>query len=101
MQVQGESEWAQVFLQWIGSRSPVEPVQLLVSLPVAEFNALKLPSASVTIDTGTDGGTRIEITGQESEIGPPTTVTLIASTPGHYRIMPLTASKGEHTDRQR
>ena len=87
VQVPGEPEVAQVYLQWIGSRSPVEPVELLTSVPVSEFNGLKLPSASVSIEAETEGEARIDIVGQESANHPPATVTLIATTPGHYTII--------------
>lgn len=88
VQVPGETDVAQVFLQWIGSRSPVEPIELLMSVPVSEFNGLKLPSASVTIDAETEGEVRIDIAGQPSEAQQSVIVVLVATTPGHYSVVP-------------
>lgn len=79
-------ETTEVFLQWIGSHSPVEPLQILSSLPLREFNDLKLASASVTLDDEAEGRVRITIAGQDTGARAAAPVTFIATKPGQYLI---------------
>ena len=78
------AEVAEVWLQWIGSRSPAEPVQIISSVPLREFNDQKLTSASVTLDGETDGTARIMITGQDSDQRAAAALNFLATKPGLY-----------------
>jgi len=87
LQDQSGDEIAQVFLQWVGSRTPIDPVELIQSVPVIEFNDLRMTSASVGFEAEGEGQVRVTITSQEeSDEKPPVTVVLVATTPGHYKI---------------
>ena len=81
------AETSEVFLQWIGSRSPVSALQILSSVPLRAFNDRKLASASVNLDADVDGRIKILITGQDNN-GRPEMVTFIATKPGQYEVVP-------------
>jgi hypothetical protein len=80
------TETVDVFLQWIGSRSPVDPLQILSSLPLREFNELKLTSASVTLDDEAEGRVKITIAGQDGNARAAAPITFIATKPGQYTV---------------
>jgi hypothetical protein len=78
-------EVSQVYLQWIGSRTPAAPLQIIASVPLREFNMLKLSSASIVLDAEIEGQAKITITGPDAETGPPQTVVFLATDPGLYQ----------------
>jgi hypothetical protein len=88
IQVAGNTELAQVYLQWIGSRSPVDPIEVISSLPLREFNEQALASASVSLEGDIDGAAKIVIAGQDAEARPVALLTFIASLPGVYKVIP-------------
>ena len=84
VQISGDTERAEVYLQWIGSRTPVDPIQIITSVGLREFNDMKAAWASVAIDAETAGTAKVTVSGQDGEqqaIGP---MTFIATLPGVY-----------------
>lgn len=88
-------EMAEVFLQWVGSRSPVEPLQIMSSVPLREFNEQKLASASITLDIETEGAARIVVAGQDAGGRPAALLTFAAAAPGRYEVVPSEVVKGK------
>ena len=88
IQAQGNTEIATVFLQWIGSRSPVDAIEIIASLPLREFNEQNLATASVSLENDADGAARIVIAGQDADARPAALLTIIATLPGVYKIVP-------------
>jgi hypothetical protein len=78
---------SEVYLQWVGSRSPTAPLEIIASAPLREFNDLHLPSSSVALDSDMDGEARIVVTG-ETEGRQPTAMTFIARLPGQLEFVP-------------
>jgi hypothetical protein len=64
----------EVFVQWVGSRAPGAPFEILAAAPLTQFNALGLTSASVTLESEGGQGGRIVVTGE----GQDRLVTLLA-----------------------
>lgn len=81
------AETSEVFLQWIGSRSPVSALQILSSVPLREFNDHKLASASINLDAEIDGRIKISVTGQDNN-GRPETLVFVATKPSQYEVVP-------------
>lgn len=81
-------EMAEVYLQWVGSRSPAEPMQIISSVPLREFNEQKLASASITLDAEADGVAKIVIAGQDSAGNAAGLVSFVAAGPGQYELVP-------------
>lgn len=88
----GPAETVQVYLQWVGSRSPVAPIEVISSLALREFNELQLASASVTLEGDDDGLARIVITGQDTDARATAPITFLASLPGVYKVVPPEAA---------
>ena len=82
---------AEVYLQWIGTRSATSPLLIISSVPLREFNEKKLGSASVSLDQETEGSALIGIAAQDSE-GKPAVMTFVAKLPGRYELLPATAT---------
>ncbi len=83
VQSAGNADSAEVYLQWIGSRTAASPLQIISSLPLREFNAQKLGSASVNLETEEEGVARISISAQDGS-GKTSTVMFVARLPGQY-----------------
>ena len=86
MQLSGDVETAEVYVQWLGSRSPVDRVQIISSVGLREFNEQKLAWASVAIDGETEGAARITVTGQDDQSRPVGPLVFVATLPGVYRL---------------
>lgn len=82
---------AEVYLQWIGTRTATSPLQIISSVPLREFNDKKLGSSSVSLETGIDGSAHIGIAAEDNE-GNPAIMTFEAHMPGHYELLPEPAS---------
>jgi len=85
----GDKIHAEVFIQWVGTRSVNAPVELIASRAVAEFNDEQHSAASVALETEIDGEVRIEITpgATAADQGEPAqSMTVVATTPAHYRV---------------
>jgi hypothetical protein len=95
IQTYAPSEMAEVYLQWIGSRSPVEPLQVISSVPLREFNEMKLASASITLDTETEGVAKIVVAGQDAGGRPAGLLSFRATGPGRYELVPSEVVKGK------
>jgi hypothetical protein len=54
----------EVFVQWVGSRTPGAPFEIIAAAPLTQFNALGLASASVTLESESDQAGRIVVTGE-------------------------------------
>jgi hypothetical protein len=87
-------EAAEVHIQWIGSRTPASPLQIIASTPIKEFNDLRLSSASISVDAEIDGEARVSITGPETPGETPVAVSIVAQLPGQYALVPLTPAGG-------
>ena len=81
-------EAAEVYLQWIGARTPADPLQIMSSVPLREFNEQNLASASITLETEREGEVRIIIAGQDGDARPVELLTFLATTPGLYKRVP-------------
>ena len=88
IQAQGDTETASVFLQWIGTRSPVDAIEIIASLALREFNEQKLASASITLEGDVDGAAKIIIAGQDADARPAALLTFLATLPGVYKVVP-------------
>jgi hypothetical protein len=88
-------EIAAVYLQWVGSRSPAEPMQIISSVPLREFNDQKLAAASITLDTEAEGVAKIVVAGQDAEGRTASLVSFIAAGPGQYEVVPSEVVKGK------
>jgi len=75
-----------VFLQWVGRRTASGPVEVIASRALAEFNDKNHASATVVIESDDDGNGRIEVSAPDEGDEPENAVTVIATTPGHYRV---------------
>ena len=64
----------------------VDPVQIVSSVGLREFNDQKLAWASVAIDTETEGSATITVTGQDAEQRPVGPLTFVATVPGVYKL---------------
>ena len=81
-------EIAEVFLQWVGSRSPSEGLQIISSVPLREFNEQKLASASITLEAEVEGSARIVIAGQDAAGRAAGLMSIVATGPGRYEVVP-------------
>lgn len=88
-------EMAEVFLQWVGSRSPVEPLQIISSVPLREFNDQKLAQASITLDTDVEGIAKIVVAGQDGAGRAAGLLSFRATGPGQYEVVPTEVGKGK------
>lgn len=88
-------EVAEVFLQWVGSRSPVEPLQIISSVPLREFNDQKLAQASITLETDVEGVAKIVIAGQDAAGRAVGLLSFRATGPGQYVVEPPDVVKGK------
>ncbi len=88
-------EVAEVYLQWIGSRSPAEPLQIISSVPLREFNEQKLASASITLDTEVEGAAKIVVAGQDAGGRAAGLLSFSATGPGRYEVVPSEAVPGK------
>lgn len=86
VQSEARTDIAEVYLQWVGTRTATSSTQIISSVPLREFNQKKLGSASVNLETETDGEAHIVIAAQDSE-GHPSMVTFIARMPGRYEML--------------
>jgi hypothetical protein len=87
-------EGAEVHIQWIGSRTPASPLQIIASMPIKEFNTLRLPSATISVDAEVDGEARVSIAGPETPGETPVVMSILAGLPGQYTRMPQTPVSG-------
>ena len=86
LQSSADADRAEVFLQWIGTRTISGPYQIISSLPLREFNDKHWGSASVSLETEIDNEARIAIAAQDRD-GKPTMMTVIARLPGRYEVV--------------
>jgi hypothetical protein len=86
VQAAGDPEAAEVYIQWIGSRSPVDAVQIISNVGLREFNEQKAAWASVSLETETAGLATIKVTGQDSQSRPIGPIFFVATLPGVYRL---------------
>jgi len=81
-------ETVDVFIQWVGSRSPAEPLQIISSVPLREFNSQKLTSASITLESEVEGIAKVVIAGQDAAGRSVALLTFVATMPGQYEVVP-------------
>lgn len=81
-------EAVDVFIQWIGTRGPAEPLQIISSVPLREFNSQRLTSASITLESEVEGIAKIIVAGQDASGRAAALVSFVATTPGRYEVMP-------------
>jgi hypothetical protein len=91
------TEASEIYVQWVGSRRPTAPLEILTSSPLREFNELHLSSSSVALDSETEGQVRIVVTGEDAS-KLPIAMTFIAGLPGKLERVadePATTSAGK------
>lgn len=81
------SPHCEVFMQWIGSRTPGAPFEILAASPLVAFNALQLPSASVGLDIEGNREPRVAVTGEDRD-GVLTILTFVVQSPGEVVFVP-------------
>jgi hypothetical protein len=82
----GDPESAEVYIQWVGSRSPVDALQIISSVGLREFNEQKAAWASVALETDAEGSATITVSGQDTQSRPVGPLTFVATLPGVYRV---------------
>ena len=87
VQIFAPVEHAEVFLQWVGSRTPAEPLRIISSVPLREFNDKKFTSASITLEADADGSARIVIAGQAEDGRAVDLLEFSARQPGQYEVV--------------
>lgn len=94
VQTSAPEETVDIFIQWIGTRSAAEPPQIISSVPLREVNALKLATASITLESEVEGIAKIIVAGQDASGRTAGLVTFVATTPGRYEALPPDAAEG-------
>jgi hypothetical protein len=78
----------EVFVQWIGSRTPGVPFEILTASPLTAFNTLELPAASVSLESDGNHGARVVVTGESTD-GLLTMLTFFVKSPGEVALVPV------------
>jgi hypothetical protein len=78
----------EVFVQWIGSRTPGAPFEILSASPLTAFNTLELPAASVSLESDSNQGARVVVTGESTD-GLLTMLTFFVKSPGEVALVPV------------
>lgn len=82
---------ASVFVQWLAASDDGELASIASSVAIAEFNALGIASASISLDTVVDNEADLTISAPEAANPAHRQMHVKATLPGHYIVMPSVA----------
>ena len=99
IQVGGSQDRIEIYLQWVGARTPTGQTELIASLPLREFNEHHYASASVAIESQGDGKAGITITVPEGDAVAIKPMGFTAMQPGQYRLLAPNALSGVRVPR--